>query len=225
MTDTIAAAWIAAWAGGVSLAVNWLMNLSVKERGKQYETELTRLKSELASSEERLRSSLARDLAAHESVLRVQADVQLSSHEKSWSLLRELTSAIYGAHRELSRALRARAKHMAGGPEPIFADAVSSVLNLEMLSAAAPPEVDLDAMRSKFKAGLHNMQFATGNRSVGASGEQVRPFDDFYSSVSNMLDDAIDLGKAAITNWNATLWDTASKIGKPRAVPTEENPK
>ena len=87
------AAALAALAAVVVAVLTWLQQRDVTTLAHAQEHELTRLRADLSSSEARLRNDLARDLAAHESRLRVQSEMRLRLFERSaectrarWSL-------------------------------------------------------------------------------------------------------------------------------------------
>jgi len=96
--NSIGGALTVAFAMVASALVAWLMNLSVKERAKLHDIEIAQLRSQLASSEERLRGSVARDVATHESALRVSGELRLR-------LFAQAAKSTATAARELSETL------------------------------------------------------------------------------------------------------------------------
>ena len=133
MSDAIAVALITTWAGLVSVLINWLMNVRQRERGEAHAAEITRLKSELASSEERLRSTLARDLASHEALLRTRGELRM----KLFVMAAESVTSAKSCHARIIDILSRYIKDLTPTPE--------AVKLWELLFASAPflpPELD-----------------------------------------------------------------------------------
>jgi hypothetical protein len=85
---------------------------------------------------------------------------------------------------------------------PDFSKAVSAVLRVEMLSAAVPPDVDIETMRAKFRACLHAAQFYDGGGDFAV----------FYEETVRIVDDGVELGRAATQSWNERLSKSAPKV-------------
>ncbi|MEP7049467.1 MAG: hypothetical protein ABJB12_03900 [Pseudomonadota bacterium] len=176
MSDTVLVAYVAATAGVFSAVISALISYLMNQR----------LRNQIESHE--------REQAAHESTLRVQAEVSLSMHEKSWSLIRELTAALYDAQREIARCLQSRGK----GEATDFSAAVAAVSRVEMLTASVPPDVDLAPVLKDLNDALFDTNFLGVMRSV--------------SEIGSSLLETSKTGRQVIASWNARLWESARRF-------------
>ena len=190
---TVIAAGISAVGVACAATLTWRMNLSVRERTRAHDRELATLRSDLNTSEERLRASL-----------RLETETSLTLRQREWDLLREVTAAAYNAQRKLSLALSDQAKHLEDrGPSPSFAEAIDALANLQVTVAAVPPHVDFQPMLDKFVMGLDNTRFTR------------RPIDsyEYYNETGALFGEGLDAGRQAILEWGTRLWEDRVSSG------------
>jgi hypothetical protein len=202
MSDTVVAALVAAWAGGISLLVNWLMNVKLRERGEAHEAELARLRSELASSEVRLRGSIARDLAGHESALRVAGEIELKLHTQATESIAQSMQALTGAIEVSTRlcgALRA-GKSVEGIPFD------SPQLALMHGGVFLPPELDSCYFESLGMVGEAFGDILTARQAeVGAR-------DEILANVASLTGTALTSFRHAAQVWKHSSWARMQRL-------------
>jgi hypothetical protein len=173
--------------GAITAAVvTFLMNLKLNQRVEEH----------------------ARAMLERESTLRLQSEVRLRLHEKSWSLLREAVTALYECHKTLHDSAYAVA-HNSTEREQARRSALQAVVKVEALATTAPPEAGLSEMREKLKLAMRVIV-------VGPKSSEEAPTA-FLTEASRNVGEAFDLGKQAMARWNEQLWTDAPKVAKPEA--------
>lgn len=88
------AALIAAVVSLVVAALAWLRALSAQRNANKHDDEIARMQHELASSRDRMKSELAKELTAQESVLRVQAELRVKMFELAATAVDEASANV-----------------------------------------------------------------------------------------------------------------------------------
>jgi hypothetical protein len=150
MNGWVAAAAVIAMAGAiVSALIARKSAREIRDRASKHDADIAvlrgaidaqqlRLRSELSSTEERLRTSLARDLAAHESALRVQGELRLRLFERAAGATAEAMQIFV---KTVGRFLDAT--HLSDGVDGAANDDVLRLVqDLHHVGTFVPPELD-----------------------------------------------------------------------------------
>jgi hypothetical protein len=183
----------------VSAVFTWLRTRDVEK-----------LRADIAATETRLRHDLARDLAAHESALRIQNEIRLRLFERSVTAIDRALVALHGAGREiLAEAERTAARDPSPPRRP-----PKNYRRLFSHMAFLPPALDREFLQARDAVDDAAMA------SVVLS--EVNPFGDALGKMTR----AVEGFEASARRWKDSNWMTGdlksssvALLGDPKNAP------
>jgi hypothetical protein len=180
----------------LSALVQWIVTFKFR---RQDQTWVETMKGEI-------RRDVEENLKTHESRLRMQADLRLRMHDRSWGLLRDFLAASWKMH----GVLRDLAVNAGGGTGfgPGLDEATESMIVLAAMATTLPPEsLDMKAPLDDFRLCI--------NRCVALVTSETIRGPDRGLAVKAITDDAASAMARIQQNareWNKSLWDDSKSV-------------
>lgn len=191
----VVAASISAVGVAVAGVVAWLMNLSVRERTKVHDVELTNLRAQISESEARLLGETQRAQASHEAQLRERLEFRLKLYGLAAESVASASAAISGAFESLIQSGRAA---QSGGQTGPFDERLVALLTAGIM---LPPALD-----EPYKAAI--VEFGNLHRDL-LQAFQDSPADaksNYMNMIANRLGRTMGAFRTAAETWKAGIW-------------------
>ncbi|HKO46643.1 MAG TPA: hypothetical protein VJV79_02915 [Polyangiaceae bacterium] len=169
----------------IAALINSRMTVIVRNLTRQHDEQITKLSSMLTEAR-------SEKLAVHEAGLRVQAEVRLRLHEKSWGILRDLVEAIQICHDAFLGWMAAMDVGSEEQKDQEYAAATVALTRVRALSAMSPPGTDFESL---------SVILSTLFTDIGKIGKEHTS-----AQVMEAMHTVFEAAAVAITSWNRELW-------------------